>query len=67
MTDINFKDIMGAEIGELVFVMYTTLVENNALPNDSAKIQFGNNKFHAELKVNLKNYGQYTKPGEEDG
>lgn len=67
MSDVTFKDIMNAEVRDLVFAMYNTLIKQEALPNDTAKIEFGNANFHAELKVNLKNYGQYTKLGEEDG
>lgn len=63
MTDVNFKDIMNAEVRDLVFAMYSTLIEKEALPNDTAKIEFGNANFHAELKVTLKTHAQY-RPGE---
>ena len=63
MSDVNFKDIMNAEVRDLVFAMYSTLIEKEALPNDNAKIEFGNAKFHAELKVTLKTHTQY-RPGE---
>lgn len=62
MSDVNFKDIMNAEVRDLVFAMYT-LIEKEALPNDTAKIEFGNANFHAELKVTLKTHAQY-RPGE---
>ena len=63
MTDVNFNDIMNAEVRDLVFAMYSTLIKKEASPNDTAKIEFGNAKFHAELKVNLKTHAQY-RPGE---
>jgi len=54
MTEISLEEICSLNLGELVDVLYKHLKEKNATSDDVAEVEFGNLKFHATLKVNLK-------------
>ena len=54
MTEISLEEICSLNLGELVDLLYKHLKEKNATSNDVAEVEFGNMKFHATLKVNLK-------------